>query len=80
MIIEKNFSTRIVLDPKIMGGKPIIKGTRLTVQHILELLAQGFSKEQIIVEHPQLTEQDITACFIFAAATLENTTFSPHIG
>jgi len=61
MKIEKNFLNRIILDPKIMGGKPVIRGTRLTVQHILELLAQGFSKEQVIVEHPQLTEQDITA-------------------
>jgi uncharacterized protein (DUF433 family) len=57
---------RIIIDPKIMTGKPIIKGTRLTVQHILKLLAQGITTEEILGEYNRLTKEDIFACLIFA--------------
>lgn len=68
---------RIIIDPKIMVGKPIIKGTRLTVQHILGLLAQGMTTEEIMHEYKNLTKEDILACLTFARNTLENTTFAP---
>ena len=74
---EKEFLKRIVIDPKVMVGKPIIKGTRLTVQHILGLLAQGMATDEILKEYNKLTKDDIVACLMFARETLENTTFTP---
>ena len=63
---KKILLTRIIVDPKIMVGKPIIRGTRLTVQHVLGLLAQGMTAEDIMQEHPNLKREDIFACLIFA--------------
>jgi uncharacterized protein (DUF433 family) len=68
---------RIVIDPQVMVGKPIIKGTRLTVQFIVGLLAQGTPMEEILKEYPKLTKEDILACLTFAHNALENTTFAP---
>jgi uncharacterized protein (DUF433 family) len=63
---------RIVVDPKIMFGKPVIKGTRITVELILRKLAAGMTAEQIRTHHPQLTEEDIRAAAAFAADHLAN--------
>jgi uncharacterized protein (DUF433 family) len=57
---------RIVINPEIMVGKPIIKGTRLTVERILGLLAQGMTFEDILQEYHKLTREDILACLAFA--------------
>ncbi len=56
----------ITVDPTIMAGKPVIRGTRLTVQHILDLLAQGMTTENILQKYKQLTKEDIRACLLFA--------------
>lgn len=61
---------RIVSDPKVMLGKPVIKGTRLTVEHILNLLASGVTPQEIVAEYEGLSEQDIRACLRFAARSL----------
>ena len=53
---------RIVTDPKIMVGKSVIKGTRITVEFILELLAKKWSEEEILRNYPDLTHEDIVAC------------------
>jgi uncharacterized protein (DUF433 family) len=74
---EKKILDRIVIDPKIMVGKPVIKGTRLTVQHILGLLAQGMTTEEILQEYKNLTKDDIFACLMFAHNALAETTFTP---
>ena len=68
---------RITLNPDVMTGKPVIRGTRLTVQFILGLLAHGASVEDIIEEYKGLTREDIQACLLFATESLENTTFMP---
>lgn len=68
---------RITLDPKIMTGKPVIKGTRLTVQFILNLLSQGQTVNEIIMEYDGLTEEDTQACLLYASETLDNNTFMP---
>ncbi len=68
---------RIVLNPKIMTGKPVIRGTRLTVDFILNLLAQGASENDILNEYKGLTVEDIQACYLFATKSLENTDFMP---
>jgi uncharacterized protein (DUF433 family) len=62
---------RIVLDPKVMVGKPTVKGTRLTVEFIIELLAQGWSEAEILRNYPGLTVQDIRACLAFASQRLQ---------
>ena len=59
---------RITSDPKIMMGKPVIAGTRITVEIILEKLAAGETVEQILSEHPRLSEEGIRAAIDFAAA------------
>jgi uncharacterized protein (DUF433 family) len=68
---------RITLNPKVMAGKPVIKGTRLTVQHILNLLAHGTTINEILKEYKGLTKEDIQACLLYASETLEDTTFMP---
>ena len=61
---------RISSDPKVMFGKPVIKGTRLTVEHILNLLASGITPEEIVAEYDGLSQQDIHACLRFATQAL----------
>ena len=68
---------RIVLNPKIMVGKPVIRGTRLTVDFILNLLAHGASEKEILDEYKGLTEDDTRACFLFATKALKETEFMP---
>ncbi len=68
---------RIVLNPRVMAGKPVIRGTRLTVDFILNLLAHGATQEEILNEYQGLSREDIQACFLFATKSLENTDFMP---
>ncbi|MCF6154082.1 MAG: DUF433 domain-containing protein [Candidatus Brocadia sp.] len=62
-----------------MVGKPVIRGTRLTVEYILNLLAHGATVEEILQEYKGLMREDIQACILFATRALENTTFMPLI-
>jgi len=66
-MIDQQLLTRITLDPKVMVGKPVISGTRLTVEYILNLLAHGETAESIIEEYPGLALEDIQACLLFAS-------------
>ncbi len=68
---------RISLNPKIMVGKPVIRGTRLTVEHILSLLARGATVSEILDEYEGLRQEDIQACPYFAMKALEETSFMP---
>jgi uncharacterized protein (DUF433 family) len=63
---------RITSNPNILGGKPIIRGTRISVEFILELLASGISEEEILSDYLHLTREDIRACLQFAADSLKN--------
>ena len=71
---------RIVLNPKLMVGKPVIRGTRLTVQYILGLLAHGATPEEILEEYEGLNRQDVLACILFAKEALDSTAFIPLTG
>ena len=62
---------RIITDPAILAGKPIVRGTRLAVEFIIELLAQGWSDAQILENYPGLTKEDIIACLAYAAERLK---------
>lgn len=64
----------IEINPKIMLGKPVIKGTRITVEHIISMLAQGISIDEILQEYKGLTKQEILACLQYAENILEKTT------
>ena len=73
---DQQLLERITLYPQVMVGKPVIKGTRLTVAYILNLLAHGATSAEILAEYDGLTQEDMQACLLFAARTLENTTVS----
>ncbi|MEH2409718.1 DUF433 domain-containing protein [Nostoc sp.] len=70
---------KIVSDPKIMMGKPVILGTRITVELILEKLAAGETPEQILEAHPRLTDEGIKAALAFAAQALRYDVVYPTI-
>ena len=66
-----DYKKRIVRDPNICGGQPVIKGTRILLRTILASLAEGDTIEQILKDFPTLTEEDIRAVIAFAAASSE---------
>ena len=68
---------RITIDPRVMVGQPVIRGTRLTVHYILRLLASGVRPEEILADHEGLTREDIQACLLFASEALESSSFLP---
>lgn len=63
---------RIVVDPKVMVGKPVIKGTRIPVALVVRLVAQGLRTEEILDEYPNLTEEDIRAALFYASELVES--------
>ena len=77
---DQQLLERITLDPKIMVGKPVVRGTRLTVEYILNLLAHGATEPEILEEYEGLTPEDIQACLLFATRCLESTVFGPLAG
>jgi uncharacterized protein (DUF433 family) len=66
-----NYEQYIVRDPKICGGEPVVKGTRVTVRTVLASLAEGASVDEILADFPTLTERDVRAVIAFAAASAE---------
>ena len=65
-----NWQERIVLDSNILAGKPVVNGTRLAVEFIVDLLAQGWTEADILRNYPGLTHEDIQACLSYASAVL----------
>lgn len=65
-----NWQDRIIVDPKVLVGKPVIKGTRLAVEFIVDLLAAGWTHEQILENYPHIQREDIRACLAYAAELL----------
>lgn len=66
-----DWRSRITLDPKVLVGKPVLRGTRLAVGFVLELKANGWSDEQIIANYPGVTTEDIRACLAYAKELLD---------
>jgi uncharacterized protein (DUF433 family) len=66
-----DWEDHIVIDERVMAGKPIIKNTRLTVEHILDLLERGWTREQILHEHPGITADEVVACVAYASEVQE---------
>ncbi len=69
--MERDWRDRIEINPKIVVGKPIIKGTRLSIDFILELLAQGWTIELILENYPQLKKEDVLAALEYSAHSLK---------
>jgi uncharacterized protein (DUF433 family) len=65
-----NWRERIVIDPNILVGKPVVRGTRLAVEFIIDLLAQGWAEEEILRNYPGLTREDLQACLSYAGEVL----------
>jgi uncharacterized protein (DUF433 family) len=68
--VSQDWKDRIAIDPAVLAGKPIVKGTRLSVQFIVDLLAQGWSEADIVANYPGLAKEDIRACLAYASAIL----------
>jgi len=67
-----DWETRITVDPKVLVGKPVIKGTRISVEFVVDLLANGWTQEQILASYPHLTGEDIRACLAYASELLHS--------
>jgi len=63
---------RIVADPKVLAGKPVVRGTRVSVDLVIDLLARGYSKEQVIEQYDDLTIDDVHACLAYAREVLQS--------
>ncbi len=74
---NQNLLSRLTAQPNVLAGKPIIRGTRLSVEFILNLLAYGATEAEILSEYEGLTPEDIAACLLFASKSLENMAFMP---
>ena len=70
---------RIVVDPQILVGKPVIRGTRLAVELIVDLLAQGWSEEEILKNYPGLTREDLQASLKYASAVMQSERVYPFL-
>ncbi len=66
-----NWQERIGVDPGVLTGKPVIKGTRMAVEFLVELLAEGWTHEQILANYPHLAEEDIQASLHYAVEALK---------
>jgi uncharacterized protein (DUF433 family) len=70
MMHDDTLLSRITADPKIFGGKPIVRGMRISVEMVLSLLAQGQTVEEILEDYPELETDDIRACLAYAHAAI----------
>jgi len=67
-----NWHDRITVNPKVLVGKPVVKGTRIAVEFVVDLLARGWTTEQILREYDHLTPDDIQACLAYASEVLKS--------
>ena len=63
---------RIVIDPEVLAGKPVIKGTRIPVYLIIELLGNGVAEKEILRQYPTLKKEDVKAALLYASKCIEN--------
>jgi uncharacterized protein (DUF433 family) len=66
-----NDEQRIVIDPDVLVGKPTVRGTRIAVDFVLELLAQGWTEAEVLRNYPTLTSEDVRACLRYASRVLK---------
>lgn len=80
MLSEPDLLKRITVNPAIFGGKPIVRGRRLAVEHVLGMLAAGDSPETILAGYPWLEPQDIQACLLYARRVVGHERVEPALG
>ena len=76
---QQNLLARITVDSRIFGGKPIVRGRRLAVEHILGMLAAGDTPEAIVEAYPWLEQQDIQACLVYARRVVGHERVEPFM-
>ena len=76
---EEKYLDRITVNPKIFGGKPIIRGRRLAVEHVLGMLAAGDTPEMLLKGYPWLEPEDIRACLVYAYRIVGRERVKPRI-
>ena len=79
IIDEQELLKRITVDPAIFGGKPIVRGRRLAVEHVLGMLAAGDTAETLLASYPWLEQQDVRACLVFARRAVGNERHEPPL-
>jgi len=67
-----DWKDRIIVDPKVLVGKPVIRGTRVAVEFVVDLLGRGWTTEEILREYDHLTPEDIQACLAYAGEVLRS--------
>ncbi len=67
-----DIQSRIVLDPAVLAGKPIVRGTRMSVEFVIGLMAEQWSKADILSAYPTLTAEDLRACLVYARDLLRS--------
>ena len=67
-----DWRARITLDAKVLAGKPIIKGTRMSIEFVIDLLGRGWTVEQVLREYDHLSPEDIQACLAYAGDVLKS--------
>ncbi len=75
--MKEEFLKRIVINPKIMVGKPVIKGTRIPVDTIVRLIAQGMGQREILEDYPNLSKEDIKAALLYSAEVVSGEAILP---
>ena len=78
--LEDDLLRRITVDPAIFGGKPILRGRRLAVEHVLAMLAAGDPPETILAGYPWLEPEDIQACLVYARRVVGHERVDPALG
>ena len=63
---------RIVIDPDVLVGKPVVKGTRIAVELVIDLLGRGYTTAQVLAQYEHLTAEDVQACLAYAAEVLQS--------
>lgn len=74
MTMHMNWRERITTDPAVLVGKPVVKGTRISVELVLDLLAAGYSTEQVIAQYDHIQVEDVHACLAYAAEIVSSET------
>lgn len=70
MLMAEDWRERIVVDPKVMAGKPIVRGTRIPVDAIVKRIAEGMSIKEVLEDYPNLSEEDVKAALKYAASII----------
>ncbi len=79
MMNEQKLLERITVNPQIFGGKPIVRGRRLAVEHVLGMLAAGDTLETLLAAYPWLEREDIQACLIYARRLVSHERIEPLV-